>query len=62
MQVHASEQIVCECGKHRYSFEEFTWYDVTPDVPAPNPAAATALLSVAPVLARIAKVAGFNRG
>ena len=61
IQVDASEQIVCECGKHRYSFEEFRWYDLTPDGQAPRDRGQPLPCFRSPrILERIAKVAGFE--
>jgi hypothetical protein len=60
MQVHASEQMVCECGKHQYSFDEFQWYDLSPDGPVARHRGQPLLCFRSPrILERIAKAAGF---
>ncbi len=61
MPVDASEYVVCECGKHRYSFVEFRWYDVTPEGSVARPAGQPLACFKSPrILARIAKAAGFQ--
>ncbi len=63
MQVNASEQMVCECGGHWYSFEEFTWYDLMADGPAVRARAQPLrCFRSRRILTRIAMVAGLHNG
>jgi hypothetical protein len=61
MPVDATEHVVCECGRHRYSFGEFRWYDLTDDGEVVRPdGQPLACFKSARILSRIAKAAGFE--
>ena len=61
MPVDASEHVVCECGRHRYSFEEFRWYDLTGDGPVARPIGLPLVcFKSTRILSRFARAAGLT--